>query len=240
MLYVDDEDIALAARRGIAVAHVPASNLKSGRPIAPAWRMQQAGIRLGLATDGPLSGNGMDLQGVLTLFPKLQKTRESRRDIVSARDALRAATLGGAEALGMADRIGSLEPGKGADVAFAETRDFNLQPVYDWYATLVYAMRPHNVRHVLVDGRWIVRDRRMTGFDQEEIMEAEDVLHRVSVNTNVNIELLKDLYQDPRLWDLIHAGKINDAILHVRSTSPRISLGGAKLVVEEFAREGRH
>jgi 5-methylthioadenosine/S-adenosylhomocysteine deaminase len=171
MLYVDENDVALASRRGVAVAHVPASNLKSGRPIAPAWRMQQAGIRLGLATDGPLSGNGMDLQGVLTLFPKLQKTRESRRDIVSAREALRAATLGGAEALGMADRVGSLEVGKAADVALVETRAFNVQPVYDWYATLVYALRPHNVRHVLVDGRWIVRDRRMTGFDQEEIMD---------------------------------------------------------------------
>jgi len=171
MLYVDDADIALAAGRGVAVAHVPASNAKSGRPISPAWRMQEAGIRLGLATDGPISGNGMDMQGVLTIFPKLQKTRESRRDIVTAREALRAATLGGAEALGMADRTGSLEPGKAADVALAVTRDFNLQPVYDWYATLVYAMRPHNVRHVLVDGRWIVSDRRMTGFDQEEIMD---------------------------------------------------------------------
>ena len=176
MLYVDDADIALAAGRGVAVAHVPASNAKSGRPISPAWRMQEAGIRLGLATDGPISGNGMDMQGVLTIFPKLQKTRESRRDIVTAREALRAATLGGAEALGMADRTGSLEPGKAADVALAGTRDFNLQPVYDWYATLVYAMRPHNVRHVLVDGRWIVSDRRMTGFDQEEIMDRMEAI----------------------------------------------------------------
>jgi 5-methylthioadenosine/S-adenosylhomocysteine deaminase len=171
MLYLDDGDILLASSRRVAVAHVPASNLKSGRPICPAWRMSQAGIRLGLATDGPVSGNGMDMQGVLTLYPKLQKTRESRRDIVTAREAFHAATAGGAEALGMADRIGSLEPGKAADIVLAETRDFNMQPVYDWYATLVYAMRPHNVRHVLVDGRWIVRDRRMTGFDQEEIMD---------------------------------------------------------------------
>ena len=171
MLYLDDRDIELAARRGVAVAHAPASNLKSGRPICPAWRLSQAGVRLGLASDGPISGNGMDMQGVLALFPKLQKTRESRREIVSAREALRAATAGGAEALGMADRIGSLEPGKAADLVLAETRDFNVQPVYDWYATLVYALRPHNVRHVLVDGHWIVRDRRMTGFDQEEAMD---------------------------------------------------------------------
>lgn len=171
MLYLDEADIALAASRGVAVAHVPLSNSKSGRPICPAWRMRQAGIRLGLATDGPISGNGMDMQGVLGAYPKMQKTREGRREIVTAREALRAATMGGAEALGMEGLIGSLEPGKAADIALADTRDFNMQPVYDWYATAVYAMRPHNVRHVMVDGRWVARDRRMTGYDQDEAME---------------------------------------------------------------------
>jgi cytosine/adenosine deaminase-related metal-dependent hydrolase len=171
MLYVDDQDIELAARRGLAVAHVPASNAKSGRLICPAWRMAKAGVRLGLATDGPISGNGMDMEGVLTIYPKLQKTRERSRDIVSAREALRAATLGGAEALGLGERTGSLEVGKAADLILADTRDFNLQPVYDWYATVVYGMRPHNVRHVLVDGAWLVRDRRMTGFDQDAVMD---------------------------------------------------------------------
>lgn len=171
MIYLDDGDIGLAAERGVSVAHNPVSNLKSGRPICPAWRMTQAGLRLGLATDGPISGNGMDMQGVLTVYPKIQKTREGRRDIVSAREALRAATLGGAEALGLADRIGSLEPGKQADIVLSDTRDFNVQPVYDWHATVVYALRPHNVRHVLVGGRLVVRDRAMTGYDQEEAMD---------------------------------------------------------------------
>jgi cytosine/adenosine deaminase-related metal-dependent hydrolase len=113
----------------------------------------------------------MDMEGVLTIYPKLQKTRERSRDIVSAREALRAATLGGAEALGLGERTGSLEVGKAADLILADTRDFNLQPVYDWYATVVYGMRPHNVRHVLVDGAWLVRDRRMTGFDQDAVMD---------------------------------------------------------------------
>ncbi|MCX7025984.1 MAG: amidohydrolase [Spirochaetes bacterium] len=170
MLYVDDEDIALAKSRGIRVAHCPASNAKSGRPICPAWRLARAGIPLGLATDGPLSGNGMDMQGVLNIFPKLQKVREGRREILTAREALRAATLGGAEALGMGAEIGSLEAGKKADFILVNLDDFNMQPVYDWYSTAVYAMRPHNVESAFVEGRQILSERRMTGFDQDEVM----------------------------------------------------------------------
>ena len=171
MLYLDDADINLAAQRGLRVAHCPASNAKSGRLICPASRLQTAGVPLGLATDGPLSGNGMDMQGVLNLFPKMQKVREGRRDIVTAREAVRAATLGGAEALGLGADIGSLEIGKKADFILVDLDDFNIQPVYDWYSTIVYAMRPHNVIAVYIDGNEVVAQRRMTGFDQEEVFQ---------------------------------------------------------------------
>jgi cytosine/adenosine deaminase-related metal-dependent hydrolase len=166
MIYVDDEDIALLKRRDVAIAHCPASNAKSGRPIAPAYKYREAGLRLGLATDGPVSGNGMDMMGVLSLYPKLQKVLSGRREEVSSREALRAATLGGAEALGLADRTGSLETGKRADLVLVDTDDFCMQPVYDWYATAVYAMKPHNVKSVIVDGRLVVEDGRMTGIDE--------------------------------------------------------------------------
>ena len=170
MLYVSEEDIALAKKRKIRVAHCPASNAKSGRLICPAWRMTQAGIPLGIATDGPLSGNGMDMEGILNLYPKLQKTREGRSEILGAKEALRTATLGGAEALGMSDETGSLEIGKAADFIIVDSGDFNIQPVYDWYATVVYALRPNNVESVFVGGRQIVEGRSMTGFDQREAM----------------------------------------------------------------------
>jgi cytosine/adenosine deaminase-related metal-dependent hydrolase len=169
MLFVDDADIALAKARGLRVAHCPASNAKSGRLICPAWRFAGAGVPLGLGTDGPLSGNGMDMEGVLNVYPKMQKVRERNRGIVTARDAVRAATLGGAEALGLGAETGSLEPGKRADFILVDLDDFNIQPVYDWYSTIVYAMRPHNVLSVYVDGRPVVKDRRMTGFDQDEV-----------------------------------------------------------------------
>jgi len=170
MIFLDEGDIELAARSGMRVAHCPASNAKSGRPISPAWRLREAGVPLGLATDGPLSGNSMDMQGVLNLFPKLQKVREGRRELLPARDALRAATLGGAEALRMESVTGSIEAGKDADFILADLDAFNLQPVYDWYSTAVYALRPQNVESVFVKGRQIVAGRRMTGFDQDEVM----------------------------------------------------------------------
>ncbi len=172
MIYVDDEDIAIAAAQGISVAHCPASNAKSGRPICPAAAFMEAGVRLGLATDGPLSGNGMDMQGILGLFPKLQKVRAGDREAMPARAAVRAATLGGAEALGLGKVTGSIEAGKKADIILVDTEAFNIQPVYDWYATVAYAMRPQNVDTVIVGGR-IIRDRcGMRGFDETETMKA--------------------------------------------------------------------
>jgi len=179
MIYVDDEDIALLKKRDVAIAHCPASNAKSGRPISPAYKYLEAGLRLGLATDGPVSGNGMDMMGVLGLYPKLQKVLSGRRDEVTSREALRAATLGGAEALGLADRTGSLELGKRADLILVDADDFSMQPVYDWYATAVYAMKPHNVKSVIVDGRLVVEDGRMTGIDEAETKaEMRDIAAR--------------------------------------------------------------
>jgi cytosine/adenosine deaminase-related metal-dependent hydrolase len=150
------------------VAHAPLSNAKSGRAICPAWRMMNAGIRVGLATDGPLSGNGMDIQGVLSLFPKLQNTREENREILTAREALRTATLGGAEVLLLEAKIGSLETGKKADFILIDSDDFNIQPIYDIYATLVYALKPHNVRHVYVNGHPLAEDRKIVSFDADK------------------------------------------------------------------------
>ena len=90
--------------------------------------------------------------------------------MLTAKEALRAATLGGAEALRMEKDIGSLEVGKKADFIIIDADDFNMQPVYDWYATLVYALRPHNVESVFVGGRQIVAERKMAGIDQSEVM----------------------------------------------------------------------
>jgi len=169
LIYTDQADVELLKAHDVAVAHCPSANAKSGRPIAPIHRYLDAGLRVGLATDGPLSGNGLDLWGVVNWYPKLQKVLTGQRDKFTARDALRQATLGGAEVLGLGGVTGSLEVGKRADFLLADATAFNVQPVYDWYATAVYALRPQNVRHVVVDGRLVVEAGRMTGFDEAEV-----------------------------------------------------------------------
>ena len=166
MVYLDEEDIGIVAESGMSAAHCPASNAKSGRPICPAKALAEAGVRLGLATDGPISGNGMDMQGVMGLFPKLQKVLALDREAVPARDAVRAATLGGAEALGMGTVTGSLETGKKADMILVEADAFNMAPVYDWYAAVAYAMRPHNVDTVFVGGRVVKDGSGMRSVDE--------------------------------------------------------------------------
>ena len=112
------------------------------------------------------------MQGIVGLYPKLQKLLARSRLPVCARDALRAATLGGAEALGLGARTGSLETGKLADLITVDADATNMVPNYDWYATIAYAMRPHNVRDVLVDGELVVDAGRVTGFDEEEAKAA--------------------------------------------------------------------
>ncbi len=171
MLYLDQDDVALAAERGITVAHCPVSNAKSGRPICPAWQLGRAGAAVGIGTDGPLSGNTMDMQTVTSIYPKMQKVREGRRDIVPAREALYTATMGGAGALGLADQIGSIEAGKWADLQIVETDDFNLLPVHDWYAPAVYAAQAHNVRDTMVAGSFVMRERKLQFADEGTLKE---------------------------------------------------------------------
>ena len=171
MIYLDPSDIDLAVARGLSVAHCPASNAKGGRPVCPAADMAAAGVPVGLATDGPLSGNGMDMQGVLGLYPKLQNIRAGNRGAVPARQAVRTATLGGAEALGLGSVTGSLEPGKKADMILVDSESFSLQPVYDWYSAAAFAMRPSDVAATYVGGRLVWDRSGMKGFDQAEAME---------------------------------------------------------------------
>ena len=112
----------------------------------------------------------MDMQGVAGLYPKMQKVLALDREAVPARDAVRAATLGGAEAIGLGSVCGSLETGKRADMILVDVDAFNIQPAYDWDATVAYAMRPHNVDTVFVDGA-VIRDRGgMRGFSEDETM----------------------------------------------------------------------
>jgi len=180
----DDEMHALAAAR-TRVAHCPSSNLKLGSGIAAVHALRQAGVVVGIGADGAPCNNNLDGWVELRLAALLAKVR-SGTTTLPARDVLRMATRDGALALGLGDRVGSLEVGKRADLIVVDTRALHAAPALDVASTLVYAAQSRDVRHVLVDGRQVVRDRELLTLDAERVArrareEAPRVARRAGV-----------------------------------------------------------
>ena len=158
------------AAAGVRVAHNARSNAKAGRGIAPVEAMRAAGIPVGIATDGPMSGNTLDLFSQFGPVSMFQKLLGHSRKPMPAAQVIRMATLEGAQVLGLDDRIGTLRPGWQADLIRIDLSASRLQPVYDLYATLVFSAMPADVRDVMVGGRWLMRDRRVETLDRREIL----------------------------------------------------------------------
>jgi cytosine/adenosine deaminase-related metal-dependent hydrolase len=169
---VAKEDISLLKKTGTGIAHNPSANSKSGKGIAPAYQMYKQGCRIGLGTDGPMSVNTQDLISELNLTAKLQKVSLQDPLIMNAREVLYMATMGGARALGMERRIGSLEVGKAADITIISTDSPALFPVYDPYSAIVYGASASDVSHVFVGGKPLLYDRKLLTLDTIAIREA--------------------------------------------------------------------
>ncbi len=168
-VWVDAADVDLLARAEVGVIHNPRSNLKLASGVAPIPDLLQAGVRVGLGTDGAASNNELDPWAELQLAALLHKGVRLDPLAVPAPAAFEMATIGGARALGLDDRIGSLEPGKRADVVVIELDENNLVPLYDAVSHLAYAVEAADVRTVLVEGRIVVQDRRLVTADEAEI-----------------------------------------------------------------------
>lgn len=160
---VDDSDVARLAQSHCSVAHCPASNAKLGHGIAPLTDFMAAGILVGLGSDSVASNNRMDLLAEARLAALFQRVRRKSSSEVSASDAIRLATLGGAQAIGVGDEIGSLEVGKAADLA-AFPLDA-LGPVHDPIAAAVFGLPGTQASFVAVAGRELVRDGVLVGED---------------------------------------------------------------------------
>jgi cytosine/adenosine deaminase-related metal-dependent hydrolase len=173
-IFVDDQDIALLRENGVGVGHNIVSNIKAGKGVAPVLDMLAAGLDVGLGTDGPMSGNTLDMMGLLGYTAKLHKLASLDRRVMPARDVVEMATIGGARAIDMDDRIGSLEVGKLADLILVDIDSVNMVPMYDVYSALVYAANSRDVHTVIVHGRQIVRDREVLTVDVEKAKQ--DVL----------------------------------------------------------------
>jgi len=169
-LHVSASDIEKMAHARVCVAHNARSNAKAGRGIAPVEAMRAAGIPVGIATDGPMSGNTLDLFSQFAPVTMFQKLLGHSRKPMPAREVVRMATIEGARVLGMDARIGSLEPGKQADLIRVSTAAPRMQPIYDAYATLVFSAMPVDVGDVMVAGRWLMRGRIVLTLERRKVM----------------------------------------------------------------------
>ncbi|MCW4353005.1 amidohydrolase [Hoyosella sp. YIM 151337] len=162
---LSDNDIRLLAEYGAYVAHCPWSNLKLASGIAPVRALLDAGVRVCLGTDGAVSSNSLDLWSSIRLAATLHKWRERNPAAVGAHDVLTMATRVGAQALGLDERLGSLEPGKKATMQVVELSGVHHAGVADIWSAMTYSARPGDVRDVIADGVPIVRDHRLLQDD---------------------------------------------------------------------------
>jgi 5-methylthioadenosine/S-adenosylhomocysteine deaminase len=158
-VHMERQEIERLARYGCSVAHCPSSNLKLASGFAPVHTFLEKGINVALGTDGAASNNRLDLFQEMRTAALLAKAVSGDAEALPAHAALRAATLGGAQAMGLAGRIGSLEPGKAADLVAVDFSAPELLPCYDPVSHLVYAAGRENVSHVWVAGEPLLSER---------------------------------------------------------------------------------
>jgi len=169
---LDNHDRDRVAATGTSVAHCPGSNLKLASGAADIVAYRDQGIRVGIGTDGCSSSNDLDMFAAMRLAANLARLVREDPAALSARDVVRAATIEGARALGLGDRIGTVEVGKEADLVALDLRAPHLVPVHDPYTSVVFSAGRSDVRHVLVAGRPVVVDREPVHVDRVEVMTA--------------------------------------------------------------------
>ena len=162
-MWVDDEEIAILAERGVTVSHNPQSNMKISSGVAPVQKMLQAGALVTVATDGPCSNNDLDMFEELRTAAFLQKSATADPLALPAYEALRMATVNGARAMGREGELGIVQEGALADLIVVDLQKPHLQPLHDVVSNLVYCGKASDVETVVVDGRVLVEGRRLLG-----------------------------------------------------------------------------
>jgi 5-methylthioadenosine/S-adenosylhomocysteine deaminase len=179
-VWVSDGEVATLKARGVGVSHNPESNMKLASGTAPVPQYLAAGVAIGLGTDGAASNNDLDMFEAMRTASFLHKLTTKDPQAVGARAVLEMATIGGARALGMDRRIGSLEPGKRADVIVVNMSSARQTPMYDPVSHLVYATRGDDVQAVVVNGKVLMEGRRVATLDEPAILaEARHLAQKV-------------------------------------------------------------
>jgi 5-methylthioadenosine/S-adenosylhomocysteine deaminase len=169
-VWVSEPEIAILKQRGVGVSHNPESNMKLASGTAPVPGYLSAGVAIGLGTDGAASNNDLDMFEAMRTASFLHKLHTGDPQAVGARTALDMATMGGARALGMGDRVGSLEPGKRADLIVVSMASARQTPMYDPISHLVYTTHGDDVRTTIVHGKVLMRDRKMLTLNEASVL----------------------------------------------------------------------
>ncbi len=170
-VHMSDAEIARFAEVGVSIAHCPHSNLKLASGMAPIAKYLAAGVNVAIGTDGAASNNTLDMLAEMRTAALLAKAVAGDAAVVSAGQALHMATMGGAIALGLQDTIGSIEPGKWADLACIDLGALNTQPVFDAVSQIVYAARAEQISDVWIAGRHQLEHGRLTGISLDSLAE---------------------------------------------------------------------
>jgi len=171
-VWVDAADMQILRSHQVAVSHNPESNMKLASGIAPVPGYLAAGITVGLGTDGAASNNDLDMFEAMRFAALLHKVNTGDPRVMPATAVLEMATIGGARALGLERQVGSLEAGKRADLVVVSMASARQTPLYDPVSHLVYATRGDDVRTVMVNGRVLMRDRKMLTLDEPAVLAA--------------------------------------------------------------------
>jgi 5-methylthioadenosine/S-adenosylhomocysteine deaminase len=186
-VHATEDDIRILREHGVGAVPCPSSNLKLASGFAPIRRLIEAGVRTGLGTDGPASNDDQDMFTEIHLAALLPKGVSGDPTAVPAREALALATSRGAQAIHLDHLIGSLVPGKRADITIVELGKLHSAPFYSYtpdaiYSKLVYGARSSDVRDVICDGAWLMRDHELLTVDETEvILKAQSFADQINV-----------------------------------------------------------
>jgi 5-methylthioadenosine/S-adenosylhomocysteine deaminase len=168
-------DTQILKKHGVGVVHNPQSNMKLAAGVAPVPQMMKEGLKVGLGTDGAASNNDLSMGEEMDSAAKLHKVMSNDPKVMSAQEAFELATIRGAEALHLEKEIGSLEVGKRADLVIVEGDSLNQIPSYNVYSDLVYATKATAVQTVIINGRVVMRDRRLLTLNEKAIKASAKV-----------------------------------------------------------------
>lgn len=178
--YVSDDEIEMLTRKPVGIAYAPFTKMRGGQDISPIVELQKRGAKIGLATDGPTSVYSLDMFREMRMLLSAQNYKKGSPDAMKPEEALYIATLGGARALGLEDKIGSIEPGKLADIIVLSPDSLKIHPFTNPIQAAVYTFNPEDVKYVFINGELVVDRGKLTKVNEEDIIKEFDrALHEL-------------------------------------------------------------